>query len=144
MDTDKARSAIRSLVRVRNLFDEALSPASSVIPIDLMLAAASLQSCAKPGREVTVKQLFAQVRHSDRAVRMHFNQLVTSGMLIAETGPADRRTKVVRVSPRGEKLLQRVALALQQAGDRPAATQRHARANRAVPPAARSRNRPAR
>ena len=115
MDTEKARSAIRSLIRVRQLLGEALSPNSSLIPIDLLLAA----SCAEPGspRSLTVKQLFAQLHHSDRAVRMHFNRLVADGMLIAEAGAGDRRTKVVSLSSRGERLLMRAASTLLQAGE---------------------------
>ena len=115
MDTEKACSAIRSLIRVRQLLGDALSPNSSLIPIDLLLAA----SCAEPGRtqSVTVKQLFAQLHHSDRAVRMHFNRLVADGMLIAEAGASDRRTKVVRLSSRGEKLLMRAASTLLQAAE---------------------------
>ena len=124
MDTDKARTAIRALLRVRNVFEEALAPASSLILIDLLLAAASLQQASPPGRAVTVKQLFAQLPHSDRAVRIHFNRLVADGMLIAETGPVDRRTKVVRLSPRGERLLQRAATALLQPADKPAGATR--------------------
>lgn len=116
MDTEKACSAIRSLIRVRTLLDDALSPASSLIPIDLLLAASCAHSPGK--RTLTVKQLFAQLRHSDRAVRMHFNRLVADGMLIAEAGAGDRRTKIVRLSPRGEKLLMRAAAALLQAGER--------------------------
>jgi DNA-binding MarR family transcriptional regulator len=116
MDTEKACSALRSLIRVRTLLDDALSPASSLIPIDLLLAASCAQS---PGKHhLTVKQLFAQLRHSDRAVRMHFNRLVADGMIIAEPGAGDRRTKIVRLSPRGEKLLMRAAAALLQAGER--------------------------
>lgn len=115
MDTEKACSAIRSLIRVRQLLGDALSPNSSLIPIDLLLAA----SCAEPGsiRSLTVKQLFAQLSHSDRAVRMHFNRLVADGMLITEAGAGDRRTKVVRLSARGEKLLMRAASTLLQAGE---------------------------
>jgi DNA-binding MarR family transcriptional regulator len=115
MDTEKACSAIRSLIRVRQLLGDALSPNSSLIPIDLLLAA----SCAEPGsiRSLTVKQLFAQLRHSDRAVRMHFNRLVADGMLITEAGAGDRRTKVVRLSSRGEKLLMRAASTLLQASE---------------------------
>ncbi len=116
MDTEKACSAIRSLIRVRTLLDDALSPASSLISIDLLLAASCVQLSGK--HQLTVKQLFAQLRHSDRAVRMHFNRLVAEGMLIAEPGAGDRRTKVVRLSPRGEKLLMRAAAALLQAGER--------------------------
>ena len=118
METDKAHSAIRSLIRVRNLLVDALSPASSLIPIDLLLVAGCVHHSNQP--HLTVKQLFAQLRHSDRAVRMHFNRLVADGMLIAEPGPGDRRTKIVRLSPRGEKLLQRVATALAQASERQA------------------------
>lgn len=114
METDKAYSAIRAVIRVRNLLVDALSPASSLIPIDLLLAAGCVHLSNRP--HLTVKQLFAQLRHSDRAIRMHFNQLVADGMLIAEPGPGDRRTKLVRLSPRGEKLLQRVALTLAPAG----------------------------
>jgi DNA-binding MarR family transcriptional regulator len=117
METDKAYSAIRSLIRVRNLLVDSLSPASSLIPIDLLLVAGCVHHSSKP--HLTVKQLFAQLRHSDRAVRMHFNRLVADGMLIAEPGPGDRRTKVVRLSPRGEKLLQRVATTLAQSSERP-------------------------
>ncbi len=115
MDPEKACSAIRSLIRVRQLLGEALSPNSSLIPIDLLLAA----SCPERDgvRSLTVKQLFAQLRHSDRAVRMHFNRLVADGMLIAEAGAGDRRTKVVRLSPRGEKLLMRAASTLLQASE---------------------------
>ena len=116
METDKAHSAIRSLIRVRNLLVDALSPASSLIPIDLLLVAGCVHHSNRP--HMTVKQLFAQLRHSDRAVRMHFNRLVADGMLISEPGPADRRTKIVRLSPRGEQLLLRVASALAQAGER--------------------------
>ena len=95
MDTEKACSAIRSLIRVRQLLGDALSPNSSLIPIDLLLAA----SCAEPGsiRSLTVKQLFAQLRHSDRAVRMHFNRLVADGMLIAEAGSGDEAIELARL-----------------------------------------------
>ncbi len=115
MDPEKACSAIRSLIRVRQLLGEALSPNSSLIPIDLLLAA----SCAERDRvrSLTVKHLFAQLGHSDRAVRMHFNRLVADGMLIAEAGASDRRTKVVRLSPRGEKLMMRAASTLLQASE---------------------------
>ena len=114
MDTEKACSAIRSLIRVRQLLGDALSPNGSLIPIDLLLAA----FCAAPrgARSLTVKQLFAQLQHSDRAVRMHFNRLVADGMLIAEAGAGDRRTKIVRLTSRGEKLLMRAASTLLQAG----------------------------
>ena len=116
MDTETACSAIRSLIRVRALLGDALSPASSLIPIDLLLAASCVQSATQ--RSLTVKQLFAQLHHSDRAVRMHFNRLVSEGMLITEPGTGDRRTKVVRLAPRGEKLLMRAAAMLLQAGER--------------------------
>ena len=112
MDTEKACSAIRSLIRVRYLLGDALSPNSSLIPIDIMLAASCIQH--DEGRTLTVKQLFAQLHHSDRAVRMHFNRLVADGMLVAEAGAGDRRTKTVRLSSRGEKLLMRAAGALIQ------------------------------
>lgn len=118
MDTEKACSAIRSLIRVRTLLGDALSPANSLIPIDLMLAASCVHQ--EKDRSLTVKQLFAQLQHSDRAVRMHFNRLVADGMLIAETGSGDRRTKTVRLSPRGERLLMRAAATLLQAGEPPA------------------------
>ncbi len=118
MDTEKARSALHSLIRVRTLLGDALSPANSLIPIDLLLAAACVQAPNK--RSLTVKQLFAQLRHSDRAVRMHFNRLVADGMLIVEAGADDRRTKIVRLSPRGEKLLLRAAATLLQVGERAA------------------------
>jgi len=135
MDTEKACSVIRSLIRVRQLLGDALSPNSSLIPIDLLLAA----SCAEPGsiRSLTVKQLFAQFRHSDRAVRMHFNRLVADGMLIAEAGSGDRRTKVVRLSARGEKLLMRAASTLLQAGEAAVPASAPARKNR---PSPRARN----
>ncbi|MBU6188197.1 MAG: hypothetical protein KGR68_02670 [Betaproteobacteria bacterium] len=48
---------------------------------------------------------------------MHFNRLVADGMLIAEAGASDRRTKVVRLSSRGEKLLMRAASTLLQAAE---------------------------
>lgn len=135
MDTEKACTAIRSLIRVRQLLGDALSPNSSLIPIDLLLAA----SCAEPGSigSLTVKQLFAQLRHSDRAVRMHFNRLVADGMLIAEAGSGDRRTKVVRLSARGEKLLMRAASTLLQAGEATAPASAPASKNR---PSPRARN----
>lgn len=48
---------------------------------------------------------------------MHFNRLVADGMLITEPGAGDRRTKVVRLSSRGEKLLMRAASTLLQASE---------------------------
>jgi DNA-binding MarR family transcriptional regulator len=48
---------------------------------------------------------------------MHFNRLVADGMLITEAGTGDRRTKVVRLSSRGEKLLMRAASTLLQASE---------------------------
>jgi len=112
MDTEKAYSAIRSLIRVRHLLGDALSSNNSLIPIDILLAASCVQH--DQGKTLTVKQLFAQLHHSDRAVRMHFNRLVADGVLLAEAGAGDRRTKSVRLSSRGEKLLMRAAGALIQ------------------------------
>jgi DNA-binding MarR family transcriptional regulator len=135
MESEKACSAICSLIRVRQLLGGALSPSSSSIPVDLLLAA----SCAEHGsvRSQTVKQLFAQLHHSDRAVRIHFNRLVAEGMLIAEAGAGDRRTKLVRLSARGEKLLMRAASTLLQAGEPTAPASAPARKNRS---SARARN----
>lgn len=114
MDSDKYGSVYRALVRVRHLFDEALDPHSSLIAIDLLLATASRPGAGRSTGLLTVKQLFAQLQHSDRAVRIHFNRLVSEGLLSTEPGADDRRTKLVRLTPRGEHLLRKVASTLIQ------------------------------
>ena len=114
MDNDKFVPAFRAMVRVRQVFEDALSPFTSHIAIDLLLAAASWASPPKPERSLTVKQLFAQLPHSDRAVRIHFNRLVSQGLLATEPGRQDRRTKIVRLPARGESLLRRAASVLLQ------------------------------
>lgn len=114
MDYDRNNSALRALARVRQIFDEVLNPHNSLIAIDLLLAAACHQIGHKQSCGFTVKQLFAQMRHSDRAVRIHFNRLVDEGLLITEPGLGDRRTKHVRLSPKGEQLLRRIAATLVQ------------------------------
>ncbi len=115
MHTENVCAVIRPFIHARQLLGDALSPSSSLIPIDLLLAA----SCAETGSSggLTVKRLFSQLCHSDRAVRIHFKRLVADGMLIAEAGTGDRRTKIVRLSSRAEKLLMRVASTLLKAGE---------------------------
>ena len=114
MDNDKNSSVYRALVRVRQVFDDALHPNTSLIAIDLLLETAARQPGGRTANELTVKQLFAQLRHSDRAARIHFNRLVADGLLATEPGRGDRRTKLVRLTPAGESLLRRAASAFSQ------------------------------
>lgn len=114
MDSNKYGLAYRALVRIRHLFDEALEPHCSLVAIDLLIVTASRAGAGRSVGALTVKQLFAQVPHSDRAVRIHFNRLLSDGLLSTEPGTVDRRTKQVRLTARGEQLLRKVASALIQ------------------------------
>jgi DNA-binding MarR family transcriptional regulator len=62
--------------------------------------------------------LFAQVGHSSRGIRMHFDRLLEAGLLVVEPGRSDRRTKTVRLSARGEQLIKRIAHTLQTSFER--------------------------
>ena len=119
-DSETTRIVAAALTRMRQIFEEALAPAS-LIAIDLLLAAARLKPADRrnpAANAPTVKELFAHVHHSDRAVRMHFNQLVSNGFLVVEPGHADRRTKTVRLTARGEQLMRRATCAVTTALDR--------------------------
>lgn len=140
-DSETTRLVAAALTRMRQIFEEALSPAS-LIAIDLLLAAARLKPADRRNAGAgapTVKELFAHVHHSDRAVRIHFNQLVASGFLILEPGHADRRTKIVRLSSRGEQLMRRATCAVTQALERDKGPRRRDR--RAPAPLAPARDR---
>jgi DNA-binding MarR family transcriptional regulator len=116
VDIDRTRNAVAALLRVRILLEEALYPGCTLIAIDLLLAAARGSPTDRRDRSQcgpTVKELFAQVGHSSRGIRMHFDRLLQAGLLVVEPGRADRRTKTVRLSARGEQLIKRIAHALQ-------------------------------
>jgi DNA-binding MarR family transcriptional regulator len=132
MDGDRNGSAFRALWRVRQIFDEGLNPCSSLIALDLLLATATRQLGGRASNPFTVKQLFAQLRHSDRALRIHFNRLVADGFIAAEPGRDDRRTKLVRLTPRGEQLLKRVASGLFQTLSREARRTAHPATERSL------------
>lgn len=125
-----------ALIRVRLLLEESLHPGCTLIAIDLLLAAARGSPVDRRDRSQcgpTVKELFAQVRHSSRGIRMHFDRLLEAGLLVVEPGRADRRTKTVRLSTRGEQLIKRISNTLHTSFDRetvpefsPVAVRRHA------------------
>ena len=115
-------------MQVRSILDESLHPGCTLIAIDLLLAAA--HSCPADRRDrshsgPTVKELFSQLSHSSRGVRMHFNRLVQAGLLLLEPGRDDRRTKTVRLSARGEHLIRRVTNALHAGFEREPGTEFH-------------------
>ena len=117
MEIEIVRSAVGALVRARHVFEEALGPACTLIAIDLLLAVGRTAQFDRRTRRVqgpTVKELFAQIPHSHRGARIHFNRLVTDGYLLVEPGDQDRRTRIVKLTPRGEQLLKRAAAALLQ------------------------------
>lgn len=121
MDIDRTRSAVATLIRVRNIFEESLHPGCTLIAIDLLLAAARSSPVDRRDRSQagpTVKELFAQVGHSSRGIRVHFNRLVDAGVLVVEPGRADRRTKTVRLSSRGEQMFRRIAQILHHPSER--------------------------
>ena len=121
MDIDRTRNAVAALIRVRILLEEALYPGCTLIAIDLLLAAARGSPTDRRDRSQcgpTVKELFAQVGHSSRGIRMHFDRLLEAGLMVVEPGRFDRRTKTVRLSARGEQLIKRIAHALQTSVER--------------------------
>lgn len=121
MDIDRTRNAVAALIRVRILLEEALYPGCTLIAIDLLLAAARGSPTDRRDRSQcgpTVKELFSQVGHSSRGIRMHFDRLLEAGLLVVEPGRSDRRTKTVRLSARGEQLIKRIAHALQTSFER--------------------------
>lgn len=121
VDGESVKTVVAAVIRVRQVFDEALGPDGTSIAIDLLLAAGRLspfdRRCRAP-QGPTVKQLFAQIPHSSRGTRIHFNRLVADGLLIVEPGRDDRRTRLVRLSARGEQVLRKVAATLLQCLDR--------------------------
>jgi hypothetical protein len=124
VDVDVVKAAVAALIRARQTLEEALEPGCTLIAIDLLLAAgkaAAFDRRARPCPGPTVKDLFSQLTHSNRGVRIHFNRLVEEGFLVVEPGREDRRTRIVRLTPRGEQVLRRTAAALVQSIDRPGA-----------------------
>jgi hypothetical protein len=122
VESEVVRTAISALLRARHAFEEALDPACTLIAIDLLLAvgrSAQFDRRTRPPQGPTVKELFAQVPHSNRGARIHFNRLVAEGFLIVEPGPHDRRTRLVRLTARGEQVLRKAAAALLQSLEEP-------------------------
>jgi DNA-binding MarR family transcriptional regulator len=121
VDIERTRKAIAALIRVRILLEQALYPGCTLIAIDLLLAAARGTPTNRRDRlqcGPTVRELFSQVGHSSRGIRMHFDRLLEAGLLVVEPGRADRRTKTVSLSTRGEQLIKRIAHALQTSLER--------------------------
>lgn len=67
--------------------------------------------CSRTDGEGVVHPVTTQ---SARGARIHFNRLVADGFLLVERGDDDRRTRLVRLSPRGEQLLRKACTALLQ------------------------------
>lgn len=124
MESEVVRTAISALLRARHAFEEALDPGCTLIAIDLLLAvgrSAQFDRRMRMPQGPTVKELFAQIPHSNRGARIHFNRLVAEGFLIIEPGAHDRRTRLVRLSARGEQVLRKAAAALLQSIDQASA-----------------------
>jgi hypothetical protein len=128
VESETTRTVVSAVCNARQIFEEALKPNCTLIAIDLLLAVARTASfdrrarTASHNREAvrapTVKELFAQLPHSARGARIHFNRLVADGFLLVERGDDDRRTRLVRLSPRGEQLLRKACTALLQSLER--------------------------
>ncbi len=120
METEAVRSAIGALIRARHAFEDALDPGCTLIAIDLLLGVgrtAQFDRRTHGAQGPTVKELFGQIPHSNRGARIHFNRLVAEGYLRVEPGDHDRRTRIVRLTPKGEQVLRRAAAALVQSLD---------------------------
>jgi DNA-binding MarR family transcriptional regulator len=118
VESESTQTVVSAVCTARQIFEEALKPHCTLIAIDLLMAvarAASFDRRAKtPRRTPTVKELFGQLPHSARGARIHFNRLVAEGFLLVERGDDDRRTRMVRLSPRGEQLLRKACTSLLQ------------------------------
>ncbi len=117
METEVVRSAIGALIRARHAFQDALDPGCTLIAIDLLLAVgrtAQFDRRTQGAPGPTVKELFGQIPHSNRGARIHFNRLVAEGYLRVEPGDHDRRTRIVKLTPKGEQVLRKASAALVQ------------------------------
>jgi hypothetical protein len=122
VESESTQTVVSAVCTTRQIFEEALKPHCTLIAIDLLMAVARATSFDRraktPRRAPTVKELFAQLPHSVRGARIHFNRLVAEGFLLVERGDDDRRTRMVRLSPRGEQLLRKACNSLLQSLER--------------------------
>jgi DNA-binding MarR family transcriptional regulator len=73
------------------------------IAIEIMLLLAfSAEKCCK----LTVKTLFAELTYSTMAVRSHFRMLLENGYIDTEQHENDGRVKYVRITERGQLIVE--------------------------------------
>ena len=95
---EEYKQAFLSILDIRRSALEHLpvqDQASSRIRYDILIWLAVAWS---DSRILTVKQLYAEVPHSDSAIRHHFEELFSEGWVRLEGDNSDRRLRYVKIS----------------------------------------------
>jgi len=92
---EKFGPLFQTILELRTATLEALpvsDQATSRIRYDILIW---LSASWANGNSLSVKQLYAQLPHSDSAIRQHFDQLLNEGWLVLKDDNSDRRVRHV-------------------------------------------------
>lgn len=106
LDTS-AMEVIGPLRRIQALLDEAMEP----LYVDAPLTSAELDVCIRLRHDVSptiARQLADQMRHSRAAVSKTLSRLEARGFVRREPSPNDKRAALVRLTPEGEAVTDRL------------------------------------
>lgn len=107
-DLDTApMEVIGPLKQIAALLDEALEPLYADAPLN----AAELDICIRlrhDSNPTIARHLAGQMRHSRAAISKNLNRLETRGLVRREPSPTDRRAALVRLTPDGEAVVDKL------------------------------------
>lgn len=102
IESQNAKSITLLLSEIRALSHQHLPMSHSFIPYDILL---SIISHKVNGNSISVKSLFASLRHSDSGIRYHFDRLISMGWISLYQDQNDNRVKLCAINEDYEPII---------------------------------------
>lgn len=102
LESGNAKKITFLLSQIRALSHRHLPMSNSFIPYDILLL---IITHKVNGDSISVKSLFASLRHSDSGIRYHFDKLISMGWISLHPHHKDSRVKLCLINEEFEDLM---------------------------------------